>query len=156
MAHQRAPGTDADLNDIWSAPDCTQNPAFHCRVRFSIIFDSRGRVYLWIQSRPKAGLNVKIDTRQLFVQPAFDTKTREPYTRIMEVRFSLEIESRLSEAAANSGHAAEEYVRDLVERYLDEDASFRDAVRSGFAAIDRGDFIDEEAMHSRVERMLRS
>jgi predicted DNA-binding protein len=74
----------------------------------------------------------------------------------MEVRFSPETEHKLSEAAAHSGHPTEEYVRELVERYLDEDTAFREAVRQGFASLDRGDFIDEQAMNSRVDRMLRS
>ena len=74
----------------------------------------------------------------------------------MEVHFSPEMENRITEAAAHSGYPTEEYVRELVERYLDEDTTFRDAVRKGFASLDSGNFIDEEEMNSRVERMLRS
>lgn len=74
----------------------------------------------------------------------------------MEVRFSHETENRLSEAAAQSGHPVEEYVRELVERHLDQDAAFRDAVRTGLSALDQGDFLSETEMDSRVERLLRS
>jgi hypothetical protein len=31
-----------------------------------------------------------------------------------------------------------------------------DAVRTGFAALDQGDFLDEAAMDARVERLLRN
>lgn len=74
----------------------------------------------------------------------------------MEVHFSRKTETKLTQAAAQSGRPAEEYVRDLVERFLDDDIAFRDAVRRGFASLDRGEFIDEEEMNSRVKRLLQS
>jgi len=74
----------------------------------------------------------------------------------MEVRFSPELEAKLNRAAADAGHAAEEHVRELVELYIDDDTRFRAAVRKGFDSLDRGDFIDEEEMDARVERMLQS
>ena len=74
----------------------------------------------------------------------------------MEVHFSPETEIKLTQAAAQSGRAAEEYVRDLVERFLNDDIEFREAVRKGFTSLDRGDFIDEEEMNRRVGRLLRS
>ena len=74
----------------------------------------------------------------------------------MEVSFSRETEIKLNEAAAQSGHATEDYVRELVERHIDEDAAFRDAVRRGFASLDHGDFIDETEMTARIEKLLHS
>ena len=73
----------------------------------------------------------------------------------MDVRFSPQTEVELYEAAARAGQTAEDYVRELVERYIDDDAALRDAARTGFASLDRGDFIDEAEMDARVERMLR-
>lgn len=74
----------------------------------------------------------------------------------MEVRFSPELEAKINRAAADVGHGTEDYVRELVERYIDDDTRFRSAVRKGFASLDRGEFIDEAEMNARVERMLRS
>lgn len=74
----------------------------------------------------------------------------------MEVHFSPETEAKLAEAAAQSGRPVEDYVRKLVECYLEEDVAFREAVRKGFASLDRGDFIEEEEMNARFEKMLRS
>lgn len=74
----------------------------------------------------------------------------------MEVQFSSETEGRLAEAAAHAGRGTEDYVRDLVERLLSEEAEFRAAVREGFAAIDRGEFLEEDEMDRRVQRLFRS
>lgn len=79
-----------------------------------------------------------------------------PYNGRMEIRFSPEVESKLNQAAAAAGNGVEEYVRDLVERHLDEDARFREAVRKGFASIDEGHFLEEEEMDAIVDRMLRA
>lgn len=74
----------------------------------------------------------------------------------MEVHFPPEVEAKLKRIAADTGRAADEYVRELVERYIDEDARFLAAVRKGFASLDRGEFIEEEEMDARVDRMLLS
>jgi predicted transcriptional regulator len=47
-------------------------------------------------------------------------------------------------------------VEEAVDRLLEDDARFRAAVREGFAAIDRGQFIEEEEMDARISRMLQS
>jgi predicted transcriptional regulator len=41
-------------------------------------------------------------------------------------------------------------------RLLEQDARFRAAVREGIAPADRGEFIEEEEMDARIERMLNS
>jgi predicted transcriptional regulator len=43
---------------------------------------------------------------------------------------------------------------DPSDRYLDDEASFLAAVERGIAAAERGEFIEEEEMDARVERML--
>jgi predicted transcriptional regulator len=47
-------------------------------------------------------------------------------------------------------------VKDAALRLLEKDARFRAAVREGIAQADRGEFIEEEEMDVRFERMLRS
>ncbi len=62
----------------------------------------------------------------------------------MEVHFKPDIEAAIVRVAAKNRSNADEYVQQLVEAYLDHDAWFREKVREGMAAADRGDLIDHE------------
>jgi predicted transcriptional regulator len=74
----------------------------------------------------------------------------------MEVHFTPEQEAQLAQMANSSGTAAEHLVKDAALRLLEENARFRAAVTEGIAQADRGEFIEEEEMDARFERMLRS
>ena len=74
----------------------------------------------------------------------------------MEVRFTPEQESRLSQIAAHAGTDTERLVKDAALRLLDEDERFRAAVREGIAAADRGEFVEHEEVWANVEKILRS
>jgi predicted transcriptional regulator len=76
--------------------------------------------------------------------------------RAMEIHFTPEQEVRLAQIATQEGTDAERLVRDAAVRLLEEDARFRAAVREGIAQADRGEFIEEEEMNARFERMLQS
>jgi predicted transcriptional regulator len=76
--------------------------------------------------------------------------------KAMEVHFTPEQEARLSQIAASSGTDPERLVKDAALRLLEEDARFRAAVREGVEQADRGEFIEEAEMASRLEQMLRS
>jgi predicted transcriptional regulator len=73
----------------------------------------------------------------------------------MEVHFTPEQETQLSQIATYAGTDAERLVKDAALRLLEEEARFRAAVREGIAQADRGEFIEEE-MDARLEQMLRS
>jgi len=62
----------------------------------------------------------------------------------------------LSQIAAHTGTAASDLVKDAALRLLEEDSRFRAAVRKGIEQADRGEFIEEEEMDGRIERMLQS
>ena len=47
-------------------------------------------------------------------------------------------------------------MKDAALRLLEQDARFRADVREGIAQADRGEFIEEEEMDARIERMLKS
>jgi len=68
------------------------------------------------------------------------------YTGGMEVHFKPELQARVNQLAAENSSDADEFVQQLVERYIDQDIRFREAVHKGFASIDRGDLIEEEEM----------
>jgi predicted transcriptional regulator len=76
------------------------------------------------------------------------------YTALMEIRFTPEQERLLSQVASQMGTDIEHLVRDAALRLLEQDAQFRGAVRRGVEQADRGDFIEEEEMEARIERML--
>jgi predicted transcriptional regulator len=74
----------------------------------------------------------------------------------MEVYFTPEREKQLAESASHKGTDPVSLLKDAALGLLDEDARFRAAVREGVAQADRGEFIEEEEMKNRLERMLRS
>ncbi len=74
----------------------------------------------------------------------------------MEVHFTSEQETQLSEIADHIGTNTEQLVRDAALRLLKEDARFRAGVQRGLDAAARGDFIEEEEMDARIARMLQS
>jgi len=74
----------------------------------------------------------------------------------MEVHFAPEIEAQLQQLATSTGTDAEQLVKDAALRLLEEDVRFRAAVRKGVEQADRGEFIDEEEMNARVERMFQA
>jgi predicted transcriptional regulator len=74
----------------------------------------------------------------------------------MEVHFTPEQEAQLSQIASHAGTDTEPLVKDAALRLLEQDARFRAAVREGIAQADREEFIEEEEMDARIERMLNS
>jgi predicted transcriptional regulator len=74
----------------------------------------------------------------------------------MEVHFTPEQEAHLAQIATNEGTEPERLVKEAALRLLQEDARFRAAVREGVAQADRGEFIEEDEMEARLEKMLRS
>jgi predicted transcriptional regulator len=74
----------------------------------------------------------------------------------MEVHFTPEQEARLSEIATHAGKDAEQLVNDAAMRLLEDDTRFRAAVRKGIEQADQGEFIEEQEMDARIERMFRS
>ncbi len=83
-------------------------------------------------------------------------QTLHPRLARMEVRFTPEQEAQLSEMASHAGTDTEQLVKDAALRLLEQDARFRAAVREGLAQADRGEFIEEEEMEARIERILNS
>ena len=74
----------------------------------------------------------------------------------MEVHFTPEQESKLSEIASQGGTDAEQLVKNAAFCLLDRDARFRSSMRKGMEKADREDFVDEREMESRIDRMLQS
>ena len=74
----------------------------------------------------------------------------------MEVHLTLEQQAQLAQIATQAGTNPERLATDVVVRYLGEKARFLEAVEKGIAAAERGEFIEEEEMDARLERMFQS
>jgi len=72
----------------------------------------------------------------------------------MEVHFTPEQEGQIAQLASKAGSDPERLVKDVVARYLDDEARFLSAVEKGLAAVERGEFIEEEEMDARLERLF--
>lgn len=75
--------------------------------------------------------------------------------KAMEVHFTPEQEAQLTEIGVKGGTDPERLVKEVLMRYLDEEAQFIAAIEEGIAAAERGEFIEEEEMDARVERMFK-
>jgi predicted transcriptional regulator len=75
--------------------------------------------------------------------------------KVMEVHLPQIQEAQLNELAAKTGRGTDELVQEAVARLLAGSEWFRQQVQIGIDQIERGEFIEEEEMDARVERMLR-
>lgn len=74
----------------------------------------------------------------------------------MEVRLPPDLQAKVDRAAAENNSGAEEYVKQLVEHYLEHDAWFRQQVKKGLDQLDRREFLTYEEVGARIEQMFRS
>lgn len=74
----------------------------------------------------------------------------------MEVRFTPDQEAQLAQIANQAGTDPEHLVKDAALRLLEQDKKFRAAVQEGIQQADRGEFIEEDEMNARIDRMLNS
>jgi predicted transcriptional regulator len=73
----------------------------------------------------------------------------------MEVHLTPEKEARLQEIAAWQAKDTAQLLQEAVDRLLDEDAGFMASVQEGLDSLDRGEYLTEDEMDARVEKMLR-
>jgi predicted transcriptional regulator len=74
----------------------------------------------------------------------------------MEVHLSPDKEARLQQFAARTGKDTAQLVEEAVERMLEYDARFLDAVEVGRADARRGDLLDHDEVVERIEQTFRS
>ena len=75
--------------------------------------------------------------------------------KAMEVHFTPEQEAQIAQMATKVGTDPERLVKGVLVRYLDDEARFLAAVEKGIAAAERGQFIEEDEMDARIERMFK-
>jgi predicted transcriptional regulator len=74
----------------------------------------------------------------------------------MDMHLPPELQAKVDRAAAENNSGAEEYVKQLVEHYLEHDAWFRQQVKKGLDQLDRGEFLTHEEIGARIDQMFRS
>jgi predicted transcriptional regulator len=74
----------------------------------------------------------------------------------MEVHFSPDKEARLRDFATRTGKDAAQLVEEAVDRMLEYDARFIEAVKEGRTAARRGDLLEHDVVVERVEKLLLS
>jgi predicted transcriptional regulator len=72
----------------------------------------------------------------------------------MEVHFPPELEAKLSQSAGRRGLGPDEWVREVVTRYLDEESHYVEAVKRGEEALERGESLTHDEVGKRLERFL--
>jgi predicted transcriptional regulator len=72
----------------------------------------------------------------------------------MELNLSPELQAKLAHIAAENNSDAEEYVRQLVEHYIDHDAWFRQKVRTGLGQLDKQEFFTHEEIGARIDQLF--
>jgi predicted transcriptional regulator len=73
----------------------------------------------------------------------------------MEVHFTPEKEARLQQVASRSGKEAAQVVEEAVDRMLEYETRFVEAVEEGRASARRGELLEHDQVVERIEQMLR-
>jgi predicted transcriptional regulator len=74
----------------------------------------------------------------------------------MEVQSSPEKEAKLKNFASRTGREAEQLVVEAVDRMLEYDARFIEAVEEGRTAARRGELIEHDEVVARIEGLFQS
>jgi imidazolonepropionase-like amidohydrolase len=74
----------------------------------------------------------------------------------MEVQFTPEQETQISQIAAHAGTGAAEVVKNAALRLVEETARFRAAVREGVKQADHGELIDDDEVRQWLEQQERA
>jgi len=74
----------------------------------------------------------------------------------MEVHFSPEKEARIHQFATRTRKATAQVVEEAVDRLLEYETRFVEAVEEGRAAARRGDLLEHDEVVERVEQLFRS
>jgi len=73
----------------------------------------------------------------------------------MEVPLHPEKEAQLAEIAAQRGLKTDQLAQQVLDRYLEDDTRFVEAVNLGLAAAERGEFVEHEAVGEKLREILR-
>jgi predicted transcriptional regulator len=72
----------------------------------------------------------------------------------MDIELRPDQMTRLSEIAEETGRGTDELVRQAVDQIISENEWLRQQAKIGIEQVERGEFLEEEEMASRVDRLL--
>ncbi len=81
---------------------------------------------------------------------------RNSYACGVEVHLSAEKEARLLQVAARTGKDAAQLVEEAVDRMLEYDVRFIEAVEEGRNSARRGELLEHDDVVERIERIFRA
>ena len=73
----------------------------------------------------------------------------------IEVRLQPEKDAQLAQIAAQRGLKTDELAQQVLNRYLEDDTRFIEAVNLGLAAAERGEFVERDEVGARIQQILR-
>jgi predicted transcriptional regulator len=73
----------------------------------------------------------------------------------MEVPLTPDLDHKLQRVASQTGRTVTQIVQELVAKYLEHDEWFRSEVEMGLVSLDRGEFVSDEELKNRIDRILR-
>jgi len=73
----------------------------------------------------------------------------------MEVHIPPKQEAQLSELASRTGRGTDDLIQEAIDRLLAHNEWFQEQIQVGLDQLDRGEFVDEDAMDARVQRMIK-
>ncbi len=76
-----------------------------------------------------------------------------PYREGVKVHFKPELQARLTQRASQQGRNPDEFVQDVIARYLEEEDRFIEAVED---ALKNGNHLTHEQVGERLHRFLQS
>lgn len=74
----------------------------------------------------------------------------------MEVHFNPEWQAKLEKLASDGGIGTDEYVRRLVEHYLDQEAWLQQKLQNSIEQLDQGKFLTHEEVGARLKAKFQS
>lgn len=71
----------------------------------------------------------------------------------MEIILSPDKEAQLSRAASARGQEIEAFVKSVISEYLRDEDRIVEAIKAGFAQLDRGEFLTHEEVGRRLDSL---
>lgn len=74
----------------------------------------------------------------------------------MEVHLGSDQFSKLAQLARDRGRSPDVLAQEAIDRYLEEEARFLEAVKLGEAELERGEYLTHDEVGDRVQRLTKS
>ena len=73
----------------------------------------------------------------------------------MEIQLTEQEKAQLRDVAQRTGRNAEDVVREAINSFLQHEITFVEAVKKGLASLDRGEYVTNEEVTARIDKLFR-